>query len=889
MIRTLPLALLLLSALAFGAEPTLWSLKPVAPVTVPANAGATPIDRFLLAKLAEKKLTFSKPADPRTQVRRLYFDLVGLPPPPAVIEAFAKNPTDAAYAKLVDELLASPHFGERWARHWLDLVRYGESDGFERNNPRPTAWHYRDWVIRALNDDMPYDRFAKLQIAGDVLEPDDPASAKATGLLVAGIHNTVLGSNKKANDTARQDELEDVIAGVGQTFLGVSVQCARCHDHKFDPISQTDYYRLAAALGGVTHGERAVVAKPSPERWKHELGLKLGLRELDRKIALQDEAGHKRLKIDKPALAVKPVARWSFEKDGSDSVGGLTADIKDGAKVERGRLILDGKSAVAMSLPLTADLAAKTLEVWVQLGTLDQRGGGVMTVETNTGTVFDSVVYAENQPKRWMAGSEFFRRTKPLDVPDETDATGLVHFALTYSADGKIAAYRNGKPYGGAYAAGDKPVSFKAGEARVLFGLRHTGGGNGHFCGELDEARLYDRALTAEEVAASFTAGPNADGVSTEKLLKALTDGERTDREKWLAERKQLLAKLPPPLVPEKVFAVVGKKPEATFLLKRGDVERRQAEVTAGGVAAVPGDADFKLKADGGEGERRTALAEWVARADNPLFARVIVNRLWHHHFGVGLVETPSDLGNNGGKPSHPELLDWLANELISPPLAKKDEAKPWSLKHIHKLLVTSAAYRQASTPNAEARKLDAENRLLWRKSPTRLDAESLRDAMLEVAGKLNRTAGGPGFHDVRTYGDAGTTFYEPLDRSGPEFDRRTIYRFSPRGERSAVLETFDCPDPSAATPRRQVTTTPLQALALWNNDLVLRLAKDSAERVTKTRAAADARIAEMYRLAFGRTPTDDEAKLTAALVAKHGLPALARVLFNANEFVVIE
>ena len=880
MTRTLPLALLLLPAVAFGAEPTLWSLKPVTPVTVPANAGATPIDRFLLAKLAEKKLAFSKPADARTQVRRLYFDLIGLPPPPAVLEAFAKDPTDAAYEKLVDDLLASPHFGERWARHWLDLVRYGESDGFERNAPRPTAWHYRDWVIRALNDDMPYDRFAKLQIAGDVLEPNEPNSAKATGLLVAGIHNTVLGSNKKANDTARQDELEDIIAGVGQTFLGVSVQCARCHDHKFDPISQTDYYRLAAALGGVTHGERAVVAKPSPERWKHELGLKLGLRELDRKLAAFDAEARKRLKIDKPALAVKPVARWSFEKDGSDSVGGMTADIKDGATVARGRLILDGKSAVAVSLPLTADLTAKTLEVWVQLGTLDQRGGGVMTVETNTGTVFDSVVFAENQPKRWMAGSEFFRRTKPLNGPDETDATGLVHLALTYSADGKIAAYRNGTPHGEAYTAGDKPVSFKAGEARILFGLRHTGSGNGQFHGELDEARLYDRALTAEEVAASFAAGPNADGVSTEKLLTALTDGERADRETWLAERKQLLAKLPPPLVPEKAFAVVGRQPDATFLLKRGDVEKKHAEVTAGGVDAVPGDADFKLKADGGEGERRKALAEWVARADNPLFARVIVNRLWHHHFGVGLVETPSDFGNNGGKPSHPELLDFLASELLR---------NKFSLKAIHKLIVTTAAYRQASTPNADARKLDAENRLLWRKSPTRLDAESLRDAMLEVAGKLNRAAGGPGFHDVRTYGDAGTTFYEPLDRSGPEFDRRTIYRFSPRGERSAVLETFDCPDPSAATPRRQVTTTPLQALALWNNDLVLRLAKDSAERVTKTHATDDARIAEMYRLAFGRTPTADEAKLSAALVVKHGLPALARVLFNANEFVVIE
>jgi len=874
MTRTLPLALLLLPALASAQEP-LWSLKPLAPVRVPKNVGATPIDRFLLAKLAEKKLAFSKPADPRAQVRRLYFDLIGLPPPPGVIDAFAKNPTDAAYAKLVDDLLASPHYGERWARHWLDLARYGESDGFERNSPRPNAWHYRDWVIRALNDDMPYDRFAKLQIAGDVLEPADPMSAKATGLLVAGIHNTVLGSNKVANATARQDELEDIIAGVGQTFLGLSVQCARCHDHKFDPITQTDYYRFAAALGGVTHGERTLVPKPDPQRAKLEAALKKDFADLDHKLAKLDATARKRLKIDAPTLPVKPVARWSFDTDDAAAVA-----LKNGAKVERGRLILDGKAAVAVTVPLTVDLTAKTLEAWVKLGTLNQRGGGVMTVETNTGTVFDSIVFAEREPKRWMAGSNSFVRTRPLNGPDETDTAGLIHTVLTYSADGTVTAYRNGKPYGTGYMSADKPVSFKAGQARVLFGLRHTGGGNGQFTGELDDARLYDRALTADEVAKSFAAGPGADGVPAEKLLAALTESERADRATWLAERNRLQSKRPPPPVPEKVFAVVGKTPGAMHVLKRGDVERPLDEVTAGGVAAIPGAADFKLKTNAADGDRRKALAEWVARADNPLFARVMVNRLWQHHFGTGIVETPSDFGRNGGTPSHPDLLDYLATELIQ---------NKFSLKHIHRLIVTSAAYRQASAPNAEARKIDADNRLLWRKSPTRLDAEAVRDAMLEVAGKLNREAGGPGFHDVRTYGGAGTTFYEPVDRPGPAFDRRTIYRFSPRGERSAVLETFDCPDPSAFTPRRQVTTTPLQALALWNNALVLRLADDFAARVTADAPTAEARIAAMYRLALGRAPTPAEAKLVAALVAKHGLPALARVLFNANEFVVIE
>ena len=874
----LPLCIFFLAPLASGAEP-LWSLKPVSPRKATDTAPSTAIDNLLLEKLRQQKLAFSKPADPRTQVRRLYLDLIGIPPAPEVIEAFEKNPTDAAYEKIVDDLLASPHSGERWARHWLDLVRYGESDGFERNAPRPMAWHYRDWVIRALNADMPYDRFAQLQLAGDVLEPDEPSSVKATGFLVAGIHNTVLGSNKAANDTARQDELEDIIAAVGQTFLGMSVQCARCHDHKFDPISQTDYYRMAAALGGVFHGERTVRVKPTPTDPENEARVKAAILDRDRKLAALDEVARQRLKLEKPVLNSSPIGRWSFEGDGTDSVSGVTATPRNGAKIERGRLILDGQAAFAVTAPLKTSLTAKTLEVWVHLLALDQRGGGAMTVELNTGAVFDSIVYGERQPKRWLPGSEFFRRTRDLKSPDETDATGLIHLAMTYSADGTIAAYRNGKPSGESYSAGSLPV-FKAGEARVLFGLRHTGGGNAFLRAEIEEARLYDRSLTAEEIVASYSAGANAEIIAAEKLLGALTSEERATRDGWLKEKVALTAKLPRVMPPENVFAVAPRKPEVTYVLARGDVQRKRAEVTAGGIAAVPGEADFKLVAETNEGARRAKLAAWIARADNPLFARVIVNRLWQHHFGTGLVETPSDFGFNGGKPSHPELLDYLAAELVQ---------QQFHLKPIHKMMVMSAAYRQSSASNAMAQAIDADNRLLWRKTPTRLDAEVLRDAILEVAGKLNPVAGGPGFADVRSYENSGTTFYEPVDRAGPEFDRRTIYRFSPRGDRSALLETFDCPDPSAQTPRRQVTTTPLQALALWNDGLVLRLSREFAARVTKERAADEARIDRMYRLALGRPPTSEEAKLAADVAAKHGLPAVARVLFNCNEFVIIE
>jgi hypothetical protein len=870
---------LLVAPLALADDP--WSLKPVTRPEVPKLDAAgtkwakTPIDQFIWAKLAEKKLTLNGPADPRTLLRRVYFDLTGLPPTPEQIDAFAKDPTDAAYAKVVDELLASPHYGERWARHWLDVVRYGESDGFERNFPRPTAWHYRDWVIRAINADMPYDQFAKLQLAGDVLDPNGDG-VKATGFLVAGIHNTVLGANAVARATARQDELEDIIAAVGQTFLGLTVQCARCHDHKFDPVDQTDYYRLVAALGGVTHGERtrvpALRAKLTADRDATTAKL----------TALEKQARDRVKPGERKPLPASPVARWSFDGDVSDSIGSLNGELQGGAKVERGRLVLDGKRAFAQTAPLAADLSEKTLEAWVVLPDLDTRGGGVITVEVNGGARFDAVVFGERQPKRWMAGSEGFVRTRDLPQANESVTDRPVHVAVVYAASGSITVYRDGERVGDPYSpAGSGVQTYKAKGARVLFGLRHTGGANGFLRGEIEEARLYDRALSAAEVKASAVAGPDAASVSTEAMLAAMTPTEKADRDRLLAERKVIDAKRAAAM-PEKVFAVVPSPPPVTHVLHRGSVEKPKKEVTPGGVECVPGSADFGLTAKATDADRRAKLAEWIARPCNPLFTRVIVNRLWHYHFGVGIVDTPSDFGANGGSPSHPELLDWLAAELVE---------QKFRLKPLHRLIVLSAAYRQSSAKNATAAKLDADNRLLWRVSPRRLEAEAVRDAVLSVSGQLDRTVGGPPFHDVKTYENSGTTFYQPLDDPGSAANRRTVYRFNPRGEASAVLETFDCPDPSAQTPRRQTTTTPLQALALWNDAFVLRSAEKFAERVTVDcqQGSVQEKVKRAYRLALGREPAAEEAKLAAVLVEKHGLKALGRVLFNCSEFVVIE
>jgi hypothetical protein len=580
-----------------------WALQPIAKPTLPpvvdASRARNPLDLFVLNQLEARGLHFAGPADRRTLIRRLAFDLLGLPPTPAEVAAFESDPSPDAYEKLVDRLLAAPAYGVRWARHWLDLARFGESNGFEFDEPRLHAWPYRDWVVDALNADLPYDDFVRLQLAGDVLRPEDPDAVRATGFLVAGAYDTVGQTQQSVamKRVVRQDELEELVGAVSQTFLGLTANCARCHDHKFDPIRQIEYYRLTAALGGVRHGERP--------------------------------------------------------------------------------------------LPGAAKQAA---------------------------------------------------------------------------------------------------------------------------------------------------------------------------------------------------YAVVPRQPEVAHLLERGDPNRQGPVVTAGGLAAIAAvDSAFGLPPDAPEAERRKRLAAWVTHPKNPLFARVIANRLWHHHFGVGLVETPNDLGFNGGRPSHPELLDWLAAELAR---------AGWSLKHLHRVMVTSETYRQASTWNEAAARIDAGNRLLWRKSPRRLEAEAVRDAVLRVAGRLDLRQGGPGFLDVRVVQAPGTAarLYVPVERAGAEPQRRSLYRVWSRGGRSRFLDAFDCPDPSTTAPRRAVTTTPLQALALLNNVFILRAAADCAERLRHDAGEdADAQVRRAYLLAYGRLPTEDEARLAGRHVRQYGPAVLARAIFNSNEFLYVD
>ena len=868
-----------------------WALQPLktVPPVLPADARSrefvrNPIDGFIRAGQIAKNLSPAPEADRRTLIRRLSFDVRGLPPTMAEIRAFEDDFSPGAYERLVDRFLSSPEYGERWARHWLDLARFGESQGFERDKLRTNSWRYRDWVVEALNADLPYDVFARMQIAGDVLFPDDPRATIATSFLVAGPYDEV-GQNQQSaamKAVVRQDEMEDIVGTVGQTFLGLTINCARCHDHKFDPITQPEYYQFVAALAGVRHGQPKVV--------QGELALEaeIAIAGLSARIAglnaerkrIEDPLRAQILAERKPVKPVAPpvpVAQWEFDGDLKDSLGGLHGTGHNNARIEDGRLVLDGKSHISTE-PLAKELSEKTLEAWVVVSGLDQRGGGVFSVQSSDGGLFDAIVFGEREPRQWLAGSNFFVRTEPFQGEEETLEGKPIHIAITYAKDGTVTAYRNGRRYGKAYKS-QGPLSFAAGTSQILFGLRHSPpGGNKFFTGKIDRARLYDRSLSPEEIAASAGV-PNA-SVSEAELAGRMT-AEQRDRLASIAFEIEQLKSQQQRFREAAVYAVAPREPEPTHRLARGNTAQPKELVAADGIAAIKSlEPDFGLAPDAPEADRRKKLAAWMTDRQNPLFARVIVNRLWLYHFGVGLVDTPNDFGFNGGRPTHPELLDWLAGELIR---------QKWSLKAVHRLILTSATYRQSSRFDEAKARIDADNRFLWRMMPKRMEAEALRDAMLFVAEELNPRIGGPGFHDFRTF-TRNSQFYEMLDPAGFAFQRRSLYRTWVRSGRSSFLDVFDCPDPSAVAPNRAITTTPLQALSLMNNSFSLRMADRLSERIlSEAGPHPELQVRSAYQKTLGREPRREEQAASERFMTKHGLPALCRVLFNSNEFLYVD
>ncbi len=540
------------------------------------------VDRFLLAKMETAGLAPALDADPRTLIRRLTYVLTGLPPSPEEVESFVqsaiRNP-QSAIAEAADRLLASPRFGEHWARHWLDLVRYADSHGSEGDPEIPEAWRYRDYIIRAINDGVPVDALIREHIAGDQLPPRPNAAEGWNEAMLGLTHWRLVEHGFQPVDT-RDEQVKTVDSQIDvltKAFQGLTVSCARCHDHKFDAISQRDYTALAgvmessrpamrtidlpekldaslAALAAAKAKVKAAVAeawlaeaakipahlagprnreaeKARLEKERDAVSAKrdaLRAAVLDRAYAAK---GIKKTSADAPPL---PIARWGFDsvsgakKVTLDDIGGINAQLEGDAVVRDGRLILNGKG-YARTLPVGRVLSEKTLEAWVKLAALDQRGGGVLTLEDSGGVVFDSIVFAETTPRRWLAGSEGLARGRVLEAPDEQTTDGFVHVAITYAADGTITVFRNGQPYGKSWRPANPPGKLPA-DSHLLFGLRHLlGKVNGHLRGEVDEARLYDRALNAGEIAASFRAGPDFFGPNDKRPDIAWTEAERNE------------------------------------------------------------------------------------------------------------------------------------------------------------------------------------------------------------------------------------------------------------------------------------------------------------------------------------------------------------------------
>ncbi len=856
---------------------TWWSVQPVqrpAPPRVEKPRGRNEIDAFIEAKLAEKGLALSPEADRRTLIRRLSFDLLGLPPSPEEVAEFAKDERPEAYEELVERLLASPHHGERWARHWLDIAHYADTHGFERDQRRDHAWRYRDYVIAALNADKPYDAFLREQIAGDVLAPEQSEAVIATGFLAAGpwdFVGHVEAKGEQLKRAARADDLDDMVTQVMTASVGMTVNCARCHDHKLDPILQREYYGLWSVFAGVQRGERHVSPAEAREHASKLAGWNRERTELDRAISRLTGAsldladivgGGNGQGTGRAGAGIDPRTGKPQEKKlGYLEGAAVNQFVRGPSALVDGVVIPNGGQPVPISSTgLTADdVPATSAKAWdairhgpvnsqasTKIGEIDYAAAGhtLLGLHANAAITFDLAAI------RRESGAEALRFRAVVGYGGR-DGAGRADFHIY--VDGVLRERRLGL---GSRDAG-VPVDVELPLTARFLTLMSTDGGNG--IGH-DQIFFGDPKLAPE-------AAPR------------LTDEQRGELERLKTVRARIEREIKALPAPAKVYATKSETPPVVRVLKRGNPETPGDEVTPGAlswVAALPAAFAGPTPTDGG---RRAALAKWITDPRNPLTRRVLVNRLWHYHFGQGLVATPSDFGRGGERPSHPELLDWLADEFLE---------RGWSLKAMHRLIVTSATYRQQSRFSAEAAALDAQNRLLWRANPRRLDAESLRDAVLAVSGTLNPAMGGPGYRDF-DYTEAYAPIYRYITADKPELWRRSIYRFVVRTTPQQFLTTLDCPNPANLTPARATTTTALQALALLNNEFMLKQAGYLAARVEREAAAGEPQLRRAFELTFSRMPSDRELAGAGRFRASGGMLALCRMLLNADEFVYVD
>ncbi len=899
-----------------AARRSLWSLQPlkvVDPATIPLKNAAwakTSIDRFILQKLEEKHLSPNEAASKRILVRRAYFDLIGLPPAPAEVQAFIDDTSPNAYETLIDRLLASPAYGERWASYWLDVARFGESDGYEQDYDRPYAYHYRDFVIRALNQDLPFDTFVKWQLAGDEYEPENPMALAATGFLTAGTFPTQI--TEKEFESTRYNQLDDMTATTSVAFLGLSVGCARCHDHKFDPIPASDYYRMTATFTSAIRSDVNVDFTPDAEKDKLK-------KEFDAKRAILASKVEEFERDKLPALFAQYIQ--GLKKGGASvSKGWTTLNVQDASTksgstfttLDDGSLLLKGKPAPTDAYTFNAQtrdvgmtavqVEALTHESFPRRGPgLAPNGNFVLSDIHLTAAPLDGSA-TPIEVKLVSAKATHQQNNDILSVNASIDSDRISGWAVDMGGIGKDQA---------AIFQFEKPVGF-AGGTKLTFTLLFNHPNRNHAIG---------RARLSTTTASDKIDFPNSQEPpeSIAKTMTALAAGQTVepkageDARRWYAgtldEYKKLKASLAAfesagsprkqtkmqvtteGLPPVKNHADERGYPHLykdTYFLKRGDPNQKNGVATSSFLQVLmsPGMTEAHWQTPPPAGSRTTyrrrAMAEWMTDTRDgagQLLARVIVNRLWQHHFGKGLVATPSDFGTRGAPPTHPELLDYLAGELIR---------DGWKLKQLQKRIMLSAAYAQSGAFDEARNAIDPENNFLWRRPIRRLESEAIRDALLSVSGELDPTMFGPGTRDA-------------------SMRRRSIYFTIKRSALIPMMMVFDAPETLTPVAQRGSTTIAPQALLLMNNPHVREYATALVGRAAAEAgngASREAVLAAAFRIAISREATALEIKEAIAFLdaqaatyaqagkkngAQIAMADFCQAILCMNEFVYVE
>ena len=832
-----------------------WSFRKLGKTQVPERAdrrsSENPIDAFVLRRLGERSIQPSQQADKRTLIRRVYADSIGMPPSPEQFQQFIDDPGPGAYKRLVDRVLDSQHFGERWARHWLDVARFAESGGFELDGMRPNAYQFRDFVIKAFNDDLPYNKFVQWQIAGDEFEPDNIEALKATGFLGCGVRNAVITKNQVEKE--RYDELDDILSTTMTAMLGLSVGCARCHDHKYDPITSSDYYRLLSTFATTVRSE-ITVTQPSAEMdealevFEREHNRLVGkLNDYDKDVL--NSKSYTNPEIEHPPLKLSP-----WQSTGPLPTTGYIAGHNAVFPPEKMHGSKRSPSATWRARPEfvdgTSHLISESNSVFFFHRTI--------TAKTATPTVLS--FGADDTVKAWLDGELIAERIIAAAVnPDQA----LAHLTLSKGENQLLVKIVNGPGIGGFY--------FKVKQQGVPKSIRDivttpVAQRSPH---QIDTLHSWSRQFDAKrqrlfgEIQKHLAKKPK----SRQQTVFVSTEGRQEFR--------------------PAIYNVQGPEfYKRTYVLSRGNVNSKLEAASQSFLKILMSHGDNESHwieqppVESKSSYRRKSLANWMTDTQHgagSLLARVIVNRVWQHHFGTGLVTTANDFGTQGALPTHPELLEWLANELVR---------NDWSLKHIHRLIMTSDTFRQQSVFSEQAARVDPENKLLWRFTPRRLEAEAIRDSMLAVSGQLDRTMFGSGTFD-------------------PRQKRRSIYFTVKRSLLNPMLSLYDAPETLTTADRRNSTTTAPQALLLINSPYLRELAQAFAVRISaKSGEDLSAIVTRGYRLALNRDPSSDELQTVIQFIERQqhdyeqtnsanaksaALTGFAQAVFSINEFFYVD